>query len=235
MPVSREFNPSLFHQFYFNRKGLLQIMKENAPLMKGVMLDFGCGRKPYQSLFNVEQYIGIDFEGSGHNHSNEQIDVFYDGKTIPFPDDHFDSILCSEVFEHLFNLEELMKELRRVLKPGGHMLITCPFCWPEHEVPFDYARYTRYALTDLFTKNGFVIVKQERKGSNIEVMHQMRCVYAVSLGYGMRKVFPAPLHFLTTLYMKLAVFYLNVRGAILNRIIPKQYDLYQSNVFIVSK
>ena len=235
MPVSADFNPSLFHQFYFNRKGLLRAITENAPMMKGVMMDFGCGSKPYRSLFNVDQYIGVDFEGSGHSHKNEQIDVFYDGKKIPFPDDHFDSILCSEVFEHLFSLEELMTELHRVLKPGGLMLITCPFAWNEHEAPYDYARYTQFALADLFAKTNFRVIKKDKKGSNVEVLHQLRCLYVVSLSYAMRKLFPRPLHFLPKAYLKMGVLYLNIRGSILNSIIPRQYELYQSNVFIVSK
>jgi ubiquinone/menaquinone biosynthesis C-methylase UbiE len=145
MQVSSEFNPGLSHRFYFIRKGLLEAIRKHAPSLKGKLLDFGCGSKPYLLLFNVDEYIGLDFEKTGHDHSHEQIDVYYDGKTIPFKDDHFDSILCSEVAEHLFDLPAALGEMNRVLKKGGKLLLTCPFVWGEHEAPYDSARYTKFA------------------------------------------------------------------------------------------
>lgn len=54
-------------------------MKKFAPLLKDELLDFGCGSKPYESLFvNVSKYTGVDIENEAHNHSNEKID-FYNG------------------------------------------------------------------------------------------------------------------------------------------------------------
>ena len=82
--VPKEFNPSIFHPFFFIRKGLLKGIAQHAEKIQGKLLDFGCGSKPYQSLFQVDEYIGVDYENSGHTHINEQIDVFYDGKHLPF-------------------------------------------------------------------------------------------------------------------------------------------------------
>ena len=45
--------------------------------LNGVLLDFGCGSKPYSSLFKVDEYNGVDFENEGHPHDNEQIDIFF--------------------------------------------------------------------------------------------------------------------------------------------------------------
>ena len=98
-------------------------------------MDFGCGTKPYRTFFQVEEYVGVDFENPGHPHDNEQIDIFYDGKNIPLPDGYFDSVLSSEVFEHVFNIDEVLAEINRVMKSDGKLLITCPFAWNEHEVP----------------------------------------------------------------------------------------------------
>ena len=100
-----DFNPSIINPFYFVRTGLLKGIRKYALELNGVLLDFGCGSKPYISLFNVDEYIGMDFENPGHPHINENIDVYYDGKNIPFGDNHFDSILCSEVVEHVFSKE----------------------------------------------------------------------------------------------------------------------------------
>ena len=93
--------------FYIIRKGLYKGVVSNKKYLKGRLLDFGCGNKPYEDLFDVQEYIGLDIEESGHSHKNEQVDIYYNGKTIPFDDNHFDSILSVEVFEHVINLEQI--------------------------------------------------------------------------------------------------------------------------------
>ena len=141
-----------FNPFFFIRRSLFRNIRRSAPLLKGKLLDFGCGRKPYENLFSVEEYIGVDIEESGHNHSLSRVDVYYDGEHIPFPDETFDSLFCSEVFEHVFEPEPLLREVNRVLKNGAVGLITVPFCWNEHELPFDYARYTSAGLQALLER-----------------------------------------------------------------------------------
>ena len=112
--------------FYFIRKGLLDGIRKNAHYMTGVMMDFGCGESPYRKFFNVEQYVGVDIAESGHDHSSEEVDVFYDGKTLPFGNDTFDSILSTEVLEHVFHPERAIAEMSRILKPSGLLLISTP-------------------------------------------------------------------------------------------------------------
>ena len=68
-------------------KGVLEISKH---LNRGKLLDIGCGKKPYEEMFDVDEYIGIDIEISGHDHSSSNIDIFYDGKVIPFANETFD-------------------------------------------------------------------------------------------------------------------------------------------------
>lgn len=100
--VPKNFNPSYKHPLYFIRKGLYRKISLYAPQLKGKLLDFGCGEKPYQSLFtNTTEYIGLDYNGEGHDHQNEAVDIYYDGKTIPFENQTFDSVFTSEVFEHV--------------------------------------------------------------------------------------------------------------------------------------
>src|SRR5205809_647343 len=112
--ISFEFDPDITYPAFLTRNRLLKKISVHAPALKGRLMDFGCGSKPYRSLFEVEEYIGIDFENPGHPHFNEQIDVFYNGKQIPFADEHFDCVFSSEVFEHVFNLDEVIKEINRV-------------------------------------------------------------------------------------------------------------------------
>lgn len=229
--VNKDFSPGIFHPFYFIRNGLLKGISANTNLFHGKMLDFGCGSKPYRNLFNVNEYIGLDFENEGHPHTNEQIDVYYDGLTIPFPDKSFDCILCSEVFEHLFNLENTLKELNRVLKPGGYILITCPFVWNEHEKPYDYARYTLFALADLLERNNFEIIKKEKIGNFITTISQLIILYFnIIYIFKDSKILP-----LRWLYKFVFVLIPNILGLLINFILPKINSLYLNNLIVVRR
>lgn len=172
-----EFNPNLFHPYYIIRSGLYLNVKSLSKYFSGDILDFGCGTKPYKSLFKFNSYIGVDYVNPGHPHENENIDFYYDGKNLPFENDSFDAVLCSEVFEHVFNLDEVLKELNRVLKPGGIILITCPFVWKEHELPNDFARYTHYALRSILTKGGFAEILSVKSGSFLDVLVQLYILF----------------------------------------------------------
>jgi SAM-dependent methyltransferase len=176
--ISKEFNPGLTHPSYLIRNRLLKGIQQHAAQLQGKLMDFGCGSKPYKSLFsNITEYIGVDYDSPGHPHTNEQIDVLYDGKHLPFPDNHFDSIFTTEVFEHIFNLPEILKELNRVLKPGGKILITCPFAICEHEVPNDFARYTSFAMKYMLEQNNFSVLHLDKTGNSVETIWQLRLMY----------------------------------------------------------
>lgn len=229
--LDSDFSPSLIHPYYFIRRGLKKEVLKYSKYLSGKLMDFGCGSKPYRSFFSVEEYVGVDFENEGHSHQNEQIDVFYDGQKIPLASGYFDSILCTEVFEHVFNLETVLQELNRVLKINGHILITCPFVWNEHEIPYDYARYTRFALNSLLSNHGFEIVEYSKSGNFISTIFQLTTLYFHFAFKGVwRKVF-----FLRWLY-KVCFFLLpNITGLIFLKIFPKNDSLYLNNVLVVRK
>lgn len=118
-----------FNSRYIVRKNLYFHIKELAKCAEGDILDFGCGSKPYKELFShCKSYVGCDIETSGHDHAKEKIDYYYDGKTLPFADGTFDWIFSSEVFEHVFNLDEILDELNRVLVHGGGDFSYCTVC-----------------------------------------------------------------------------------------------------------
>lgn len=228
--LSPDFSPSVFHPFYFNRRGLKKAISAYAPSLHGKMMDFGCGTKPYKALFNVEEYTGVDYHNEGHPHDNEQIDVFYDGKTIPLPDQYFDSVLSSEVFEHIFNLDEILKEINRVMKKDGMLLITCPFVWNEHEVPNDYARYSRFALNDILAKNNFEIVGFSKSGNFIQAIIQLWNLYWYTI-YNKKK----GRFVLVRWIYKFQVLMSNIVGKCLDAILPFNDTLYLNNVILAKK
>ncbi|MBS1600055.1 MAG: class I SAM-dependent methyltransferase [Bacteroidetes bacterium] len=229
--INKEFSPSLIYPTYFIRHGLKQAIYKFSSQMTGRLLDFGCGSKPYKSFFKVDEYVGVDFQNEGHPHDNEQIDFFYDGKALPFPNEYFDCVLCSEVFEHIFNLEEVLKEINRVLKKDGKILITCPFVWNEHEIPFDYARYTLFALKDILERNNFCIVEFEKSGNFVTTLTQLWVLYfSILLQDRWRKII-----ILRWFYKITFVLFPNVIGLFLNIILPNNKTLYLNNIVLAKK
>jgi SAM-dependent methyltransferase len=199
--------------------------------MSGILLDFGCGSKPYKPLINVEKYIGLDFENPGHSHEGEQIDYYYDGSTIPFESGYFDSVFTSEVFEHVFNLPTILPEINRVMKQNALILVTCPFAISEHEVPVDFARYSSFGLKHLMLSNGFEIVSQEKLGNSIEVIAQLFLAYMEShINPHLKKV---PL--LGSLFEASLSAICNLVAISLGRILPKGKELYLNNIILCKK
>jgi len=230
--IKYDFNPGITFPAYLVRNRLLQGISKIAPQMKGRLLDFGCGSKPYKSLFsNVESYTGLDMDNPGHSHVNEQIDVFYDGKKTPFEDSYFDSVFTTEVFEHVFNLDEVLPEINRVMKKGGLVLITCPFAICEHEQPADFARYSSFAMQHIMQKHGFEILEQEKLGNSIEVVVQLWVMYIhMHITPHIRKI---PI--VGQIFCFLTYTFLNLFAIGFGRIFPQGKELYLNNILLCKK
>lgn len=216
--------------FYLMRKGLYIHIKELAPRLNGSILDFGCGSKPYEKLFtNCSEYKGVDIEQSGHLHTNEKIDYYYDGHKLPFEDETFDNVFSSEVIEHISNIDEIFDEINRVIKKDGLLLLTTPFMWNENEAPYDYARYSSYGLKSLLEKHGFKILEQEKSLNYIQILFQMRCEY-------WRSVFSKSKSLTVKRFVQLFIISpITLKGLIFGFILPKDDTLYGNNIFLCIK
>jgi SAM-dependent methyltransferase len=235
-PVRESFAPRwysiFFNPFYLNRAKLYRGIKRHAHHMQGTLLDFGCGTKPYKNIMPAAEYVGLDYatEVSRRN-PLLAADVFYDGKTIPFADHTFDSVFSSEVLEHVFNPDEILAEINRVMKPGAYMLLTCPFFWPEHEQPYDFARYSSFALKHLMEKHGFEVIQFEKTGSYVEAMAQGIALYHYYF-------IPHKPKFLAVIFHTLFVTPVMLTGLLLSKILPKRIkrsDFYMTNIILVRK
>lgn len=230
--LRQSFNPDFLglfiNPFYFARKGLYNNIKKYSCEISGSLLDVGCGRKPYRSLFNVESYIGMDIENEGHDHSNEDIDVYYDGNQFPFDDNTFDAIITNQVFEHVFNPDTFLKEMHRVLKLNGKLLLTVPFVWDEHEQPNDFARYSSFGLKYEIEKNGFKIAKQSKSVNDIRVIFQLLNMYIF-------KKLKSENKYVNVIISVLFISWLNILGQILSFLLPKNNDLYLDNIILAEK
>jgi SAM-dependent methyltransferase len=213
--------------FYFARSGLRDAMAEFAPMLHGRLLDVGCGTKPYRSLFAADAYIGLDIDSEA-SRMRGIADHHYDGKSFPFADASFDSILCNQVLEHVFNPDEFLGEIERVLKPGGKLLLTVPFVWDEHEQPYDYARYSSFGLSALLEKQGLKVLQHKKLGADASVLFQLANAYLFKISQGL----PRPIKLLLTASV---MAFINVLGLLARGLLPNNPDLFLDNVVLAEK
>lgn len=131
----------------------------NTTLFNGVLYDFGCGDKPYESFLKkyVSNYIGLDW---GNSLYNSKADILVDlNKKLPIESEVADCILSVSVIEHLANPNMMLEEAYRTLKKGGRIVLQVPFQWKIHEAPYDYQRFTSYGLKNIFENAGFKSIK----------------------------------------------------------------------------
>ena len=103
------------------------------------VLDIGCGFRPWLALFpeGTVEYTGVDSDRDA-----SEADVAGRAEELPFGDSCFDAVICSEVLEHVWDLEKALSEIRRVAKDGALLYVTTPFLFPVHGLPDDYRRLT---------------------------------------------------------------------------------------------
>lgn len=164
--AANQFHPTFagfwVNPFWLCRRELYCRLRKSAPSMQGKILDFGCGTGPYRALLTAAtDYIGLEYD-SPENRANKRADIYYDGQTIPLDDVSLDGVLSTQTLEHVPNPKRIVDEWARVLRPGGLLLLTVPFMWPEHEMPYDFQRYTTNGLRAMLEKSGFEIIAQER-------------------------------------------------------------------------
>lgn len=121
-----------------------------------LVLDIGCADGKYRKYF--PNRVGLDIEeGKG-------VDIIGDAHDLPFENDKFDMVLCTEVLEHLHSPHVAIAEMYRVLKKGGTLILTTRFIFSIHDAPHDYYRFTKYGLQYLL-KDKFGIIEMEEETS----------------------------------------------------------------------
>jgi len=122
-----------------NWRFLESIAADQAPDAK--ILDVGAGHGDFSEIFNKHEYYALDIV------PYPEVDLVTDlGQVNPFKQESFDLILLMNVLEHDFESRELLKTIGKILKPGGRIAITVPFLLKVHQEPYDFYRYTPYAL-----------------------------------------------------------------------------------------
>ncbi len=124
---------------------------------KGPLLDLGCGRQSHRDLAPQDGYVGLEVDRVRYAHTPPQI--WGSGLHLPFGNDCFATVLCAQVLEHVPEPGQLMAEVHRVLRGGGHLILTAPHIWGVHEEPHDYFRFTGFGLAHLARRAGMEVVE----------------------------------------------------------------------------
>lgn len=126
------------------------ILSQSTDYIHGRVLDFGAGTAKYKSLIvpHAKTYTSFDMIAGPNT------DVVGDVLAPPFPDNSFETVICTQVMEHVREPWTMIEQISRILAPGGVCILTTPFLLPYHADPHDYFRYTTEGGSALFTRAG---------------------------------------------------------------------------------
>ncbi|NWF39497.1 class I SAM-dependent methyltransferase [Mariprofundus sp. NF] len=154
-------HPRLYpwHFQWLAAKYIYADLKETLPSFHGKVLDVGCGDKPYQIWLSENvQHIGIDvYEGEFVDH------IVKHDEAWPIETASMENVICTQVLEHVQDVDEVLNEIYRVLVPGGEVLITAPFIYQEHGAPNDFRRFSYYGVLSLLS-NRFEVIQVNKQG-----------------------------------------------------------------------
>lgn len=166
---------------YFPLKAKVDFVTRNLAVFNGTLYDVGCGRMPYKKIITtnpgLKQYIGIDIKNEYQTDSENTPDYYWDGLKLPLENETADTCMLFEVLEHVHEPQVVLSECNRVLRKNGTILITVPFLWTLHDVPYDENRYTPFCLQKHLLASGFEIVRMEASGGWHASMASMIALY----------------------------------------------------------
>ena len=132
------------------------------------VLDVGCGEQPLRDAVTATgaRYVSADIA----QNSAGTVDHLCAVTALPVADGSLDCVLLTEVLEHVSETRPAFRELARVLRPGGIVILTTPLLYPLHEEPHDFVRLTPFQIERCATEAGFEILEMEKAGNEFEVL-----------------------------------------------------------------
>lgn len=175
-----------------NREAWLKKTLKKIPNNQHI-LDAGAGELQYKKFCNHLRYTSQDFaqyDGQGDTSSlqtdswdNSKLDIISDITNIPVKEKSFDAIMCVEVFEHIPKPLDALMEFQRIIRPGGKLIITAPFCAMTHFAPyFFHTGYSEYFYKEHLPRYGFEIDEITKNGNYFDYLAQelIRLEYVAS-------------------------------------------------------
>lgn len=168
-----------------------------------VALDLGSDKSPYRAELSARGYqvrtLDITRDGGA--------DYAGTAEATGLPGASFDLVLCTQVVEHCMNPWAAVREVHRILRPGGHFIVSAPHVWFYHPHPTDHWRYTQEGLAHLCREAGLEPVTLLAQGGTVLTLFQVLNF----LSYGVMGRAGAPLYAL-----------LNAAGAAGDRLMPNE-------------
>jgi len=134
--------------------------------------DVGAGEAPYRELFEHVNYTTIDWENSLHETAAAS-DIMASADDIPVGDSSLDAVVLTQVLEHVPEPQRVLRELHRITKPNGWLFMTTPLVWELHELPYDFYRYTEFALHHLLDAAGYADIEIAAKNDCFTTLAQL--------------------------------------------------------------
>jgi SAM-dependent methyltransferase len=158
---------------------IVSFLKPNLSRVKGTLLDVGAGNSPWKCYLSKEvKYVGLDIDtAQDFNMKSSNEIIYYPGGSFPFGENKFDTVLCVEVLEHVYESSFFLAEIHRCLISSGELILTVPWSARRHHLPDDYFRYTPEAIVKKLDKIGFVnIIVTERGNDFAVVFNKLLCI-----------------------------------------------------------
>ncbi len=193
--IRQRIQPRPGDQFYLHLSDLMLAVRDFIPAHSARVLDFGCGGSPYRPFFEPCTYHRADLAGV------DALDFEYGADSrLPAEVSDYDCVLSSQVLEHVCSPLAYLSECYRVLRPGGHLILSTHGLYEDHGCPDDYWRWTVFGLRRLLEEAGFTIEKMRKltTGPRAAVffaereLHRLKFtrggLYGQMLRYGMQSV-----------------------------------------------
>ena len=156
--ITERLNPSFGEEAYLHLSDLYLALHPELSKCSCHLLDFGCGRSPYRDIFKGTTYhradLGSDLEGI-------DFQIGIDCQTGA-PCEFYDTVLSTQVLEHVPDAHLYLKEAFRVLMPGGKLLLSTHGAFFDHGCPYDFHRWTVDGLALEMRRAGFVIETMQK-------------------------------------------------------------------------
>lgn len=184
-------------------EGLVRSAPEDA-----LYLDIGCGHGDFQQIFEGRRTIGLDIV------PYPEVDIACDlTQCVPFKTGSVERVVMMNVLEHVYAAENLLTRLATLLKSDAEIWMAVPFMLKIHQEPYDFARYTPYALQNIAAHAGLRI---ERMHGFYEPVFQLKD----ALGTVWAHALP-PRRNLRSIFARAAIFIIQLFSSLLGRLLPK--------------
>lgn len=154
-------NVYISNAFFLNWHQLSKSIQSTQPYLKGKCIDLGAGTAPYQNFISqyVDAYTVADYEDTRNTMFSQANSDFVqaDALNLPFQDASIDTLLFTQVLEHVEDPNRALDEIHRVIKQDGILIISVPFIYQAHAEPYDFWRFSEHGIKKMLTDKNFQI------------------------------------------------------------------------------